>query len=659
MKQPSRTPFPTVATLAAVALAGVVCVGSGCGGASSVRFGNDGSLHAKTAPHVDIRDPHERTAPLVVSIVVDQLAAWVLDERLATLPADGGFARLVREGTRVRSMVYAHAVTDTAPGHAALYTGAVPRDSGIVANETVEADPTGKPGKRVTILFDPTLTSLSASGKHVVGSSGPELLLADGVSDRLHDAFPTATIVSVSLKDRGAVIPAGRHPTAALWFDSGEGSFVTSTAYDDHFPGWATALGRPEAVAKLFAKPWAPLDAAWLGKNAQTPDAQPGEADWFGLGTTFPHDVAGSEKPFVTFRATPYGDDAVLQLGLAAVDRFALGRGAGTLDETDDDGDPGDRPLLLAMSLSSNDYVSHVFGPNSYESWDELRRLDASLARFFRELDDRVGADKWTAILSADHGAGYLPEGNTVSTMRPGCPAPDPWDRPCGPLGRILPDEVAASLEKDARAALGGPPPASRAFPLGGAWVAGVADPYVIYGAAAAALPPARRAILTKALMTALARRNDLEKVYDVRQLPPSCPPLTDESLDSLVCHSYAPPRGGDLYLVAKPGYFFDPSVVVGKGESHGSPYRYDRTVPLLVRAPGRATAGRLVQTAPFGAFSRTLASLLGAPPPEASRNAPDLAGNVPHAASSAPAAASGLGKDGPGQLHSFTAPPE
>ena len=645
-----RPRFSPGLCLAAVAIA---ATGTGCGGAGdSAR--RDGSFHSQTAPRVTLRDPHERTAPLVVSIVVDQLAAWMLDERLPTLPADGGFARLVREGTRVRSLVYAHAATDTAPGHAALYTGAIPRDSGIVANETVVEDPAGKPGKRITILANPALTMLSASGKHTPGSSGPELLLVDGVTDRLRDVSPRATIVAVSLKDRGAVIPAGRHANAALWFDAAEGSFVTSTAYDDHFPGWATPLGKPEAVRQLFAKPWTPLDPAWLSEHAQTPDLQSGEGDWLGLGTTFPHDVMASSKPFVSFRATPFGDDAVLQLGLAAIDRFALGRGAVTLDEADDDGDPGLRPMLLEMSLSSNDYVSHVFGPSSYESWDELRRLDAALARFFHQLDERVGPDKWTAILAADHGAGYLPEAAGVPTMRGFC-APgragadraDPWERPCGPLGRILPDELAAALEKDARVALGGPPPAA----TGGAWVAGVADPYVVYGAAASALAPARRAILTKALLAALARYPELEKVYDVRQLPPICPPLTDESLDALVCHSYAPARGGDLYLAPRPGFFFDPSVVVGKGESHGSPWRYDRAVPLLVRAPGRAAAGLLVPSAPFGAFARTLAELVGAPPPEAARNAPNFAAGRPNS--------SGLGNGAPGQLHSFTAPTE
>jgi predicted AlkP superfamily pyrophosphatase or phosphodiesterase len=63
--------------------------------------------------------------------VVDQLAAWVMAERAQELPANGGLARLGREGLYVREMEFQHAVTETAPGHAALFTGRVPRETGI------------------------------------------------------------------------------------------------------------------------------------------------------------------------------------------------------------------------------------------------------------------------------------------------------------------------------------------------------------------------------------------------------------------------------------------------------------------------------------------------------------------------------------------------
>src|SRR6185503_739698 len=51
-------------------------------------------------------------APWLVTIVVDQLAAWMADERWAALPSDGGFARLQREGLYVRELRFAHSNTE-------------------------------------------------------------------------------------------------------------------------------------------------------------------------------------------------------------------------------------------------------------------------------------------------------------------------------------------------------------------------------------------------------------------------------------------------------------------------------------------------------------------------------------------------------------------
>ena len=88
-----------------------------------------------------------RAPPWLVTIVVDQLAAWMADERWPALPSDGGFARLQREGLNVRELRFAHSVTETAPGHAALYTGAVPRATGIVSNDVLGPD-----GKKASSL---------------------------------------------------------------------------------------------------------------------------------------------------------------------------------------------------------------------------------------------------------------------------------------------------------------------------------------------------------------------------------------------------------------------------------------------------------------------------------------------------------------------------
>jgi hypothetical protein len=541
--------------------------------------------------------------PVVVAIVIDQEAAWIASVRWPLLPADGGFARLRREGTYVREMRYAHSVTDTAPGHSALYTGAPPRVSGIWGNEVL--DPTSY--EKVSILRDSgTKMVWSNAPPAFVGSStGP--LAVDTVADRFRIKNPDAIIVSLSLKDRGAIFAGGRKPTASLWYDKDLDRFVTSTAFSSTFPAWATPdLAVPKDAR---ATPWTLLDPKWVEEHAATPDDQPGEGTLGGMPIVFPHDVAHAASPASAFRASPDADDALFALAIAALDGEKVRA----------------HPSLLALSLSANDYVGHTFGPDSWEAWDELRRLDASLARFFGELDTRFGSDGWSVILSADHGVTTMPEAALLPQTRPWCGAhggdasTDRWDRACGNVGRLMPDLVTTELREVAAKVMPG-----STEPM----VAGVVDPYVYLTTPARGLGTIDLAKLKAALTTALLRHPEVDRVIDTTTLPETCPTESDESVDALVCRSYVPGHSGDLYVVVRRGSFFDPDLVPGKGSSHGSPYLFDRAVPLLVRAPGRAAAGKVVDgPVSFRAFSRALSTLLGVEPPnfEATR-APDFA---------------------------------
>jgi predicted AlkP superfamily pyrophosphatase or phosphodiesterase len=64
---------------------------------------------------------------------------------------------------------------------------------------------------------------------------------------------------------------------------------------------------------------------------------------------------------------------------------------------------------LLAISLSTPDYVGHTFGPNSVEQEDNFLRLDKEIGDFLRFLDTQVGNGKYVVFVSADHGAPQVP----------------------------------------------------------------------------------------------------------------------------------------------------------------------------------------------------------------------------------------------------------
>jgi type I phosphodiesterase/nucleotide pyrophosphatase len=535
---------------------------------------------------------------LLLTIVIDQLSAWEAAERLPMLPADGGFARLRREGLYIKELRFQHAVTDTAPGHAALYTGAVPRASGIFSNETLGAD-----GKPRSILLDETTRLVDAHGE-VMDRPGSSLagLRVETLADVLIAHAPAAIVYSFSLKDRGALFAAGRHPATVLWLDVDSESFVSSTAFPAP-PFLVGSLGDHEAVTGAYrSSDWSLRNDArtWVATHAETPDDQPGEGDYAGLGRTFPH-AAGSAK---ALRATPLGDALLFGLARGALE-YIGGRARG---------DEAAPPALLALSLSSHDYIEHVFGPQSWEAWAELYELDRDLAALLTEADRAVGPDGYAVMLTGDHGGGALPEVPPEiarTTCRDGEPPVHP-SHGCGKRVRILPRDVVGAIESAAAATLGPGP-----------WVAGFAEPLIYLTPRGKALGAAERGKLRAAAEGAV-RVLDIAHVFDTRAFRGACSGHDD--VESLVCASVVADGPGDFYLVASRGGFFDPEVVTGFGQSHGTFDEMDRTVPLLVRAPGRVPGGATLD-APiaFTAFARTAASLLGIRAPAGAGGGPDL----------------------------------
>jgi hypothetical protein len=465
----------------------------------------------------------------------------------------------------------------------------VPKESGIFANEVLSAE-----GEPESILRDPTVHILTATGEDSRAGSSLAALRVETLADRLRAEDPAATIISLSLKDRGALFGGGRHPTAALWLDVSKNQMVSSSAVATELPHLTPPPS--DLLARAEASTWTLEHAAWVEAHALTPDREAGEGDIPGYGIVFPHSLAAATKPALAFRTSPFADDVLLDLAVSSLDAF------------DHDG-----RTLLAISLSPNDYIGHTFGPDSWEAWEELARLDAALAAFLGRLDARFGKDGYAVLLTGDHGTNAMPEVG----RHPYCDSIDAWQRACEPAFRVIPAELGAALKSAAVKAIGP-----------GDWVAGVSDPYVYLSGAAAALDPARHEALESALRTTLLSTAGIAKVYEVAKVPEGCPDFSDESMDALVCRSVAPAarkRGAVFYVATSPGTFFDPGVVVGKGTSHGSPYLYDRTVPLLVRAPGRASAGRVIDSVTFDAFARTAAELLRITPPRAAAGGPSL----------------------------------
>jgi arylsulfatase A-like enzyme len=530
--------------------------------------------------------------PVLVFVVVDQLASWVFEQRRDSFAEAGAFQQLLREGSYAPTLRYEHATTSTAPGHAALFTGLPPRESGVFANERL--DESGKP---TSMFADPSTRAIGTLPMEAASSSSA-IMRAETLADALRAQRPAAQIVALSLKDRASVPGGGKSPTLSLWFDAERESFVSSSALTRALPSWLPA--QEAALKRALGGTWRPLDEAWLERHAPTPDVQAGEGA-FGPAVHFPYDLSLAKHRGKAFRGYPAADLAVLSLARAAL--AELPRDA-------------EAPLLLMLSLSAFDYVGHVHGPDSWESWEVLRELDEELGRFFDELEQRFG-DRLSILLTADHGTAPLPETAGDQRARPWCSASttDPFERPCTKGERLQRAELAQRLEKAAREAVGP-----------GQWLRGVVEPFVYFSPAAAQLSVERRVELERACIAALERHPGVARVFSSRELAAPCPGPEVETLEALVCRSL-PPGAGELYIASKPGSFFDPNLIVGHGINHGSPYLYDRTVPVLLRAAGSKQPGKILPGVMRPAdVTATAAALLRIQPPSGAAKGRNLA---------------------------------
>jgi hypothetical protein len=292
---------------------------------------------------------------------------------------------------RFDSVFFAHALTETAVGHATLFTGAQPVAHGIVGNEWYDLVQ-----KRRRGVVDDASRRLLGASSPLEGGLSPALLRASTIGDELSRASGgRALVYAVSLKERGAIFPAG-HAGKAFWYDDRTGDFVTSEYYFLEVPPFLAAFNAARPVDRYKNGVWALLRPASEYLHAKEDD-RPFEQSYRGLGRTFPHPLESTPGDHVrTVKRTPFGDELTLELVRALLDSEAFGR-----DEI---------PDLLAISFSATDYVAHHFGPESLEAEDNLLRLDRTMAGLFEALLGRVRREDLLVVLSADHGGPETPE---------------------------------------------------------------------------------------------------------------------------------------------------------------------------------------------------------------------------------------------------------
>lgn len=517
---------------------------------------------ALALPSVAAAQP-AKTAPakptLVVQITIDQLRPDYLDKWAPQFT--GGLKRLLQQGAFFTQAYHEHATTETAPGHATLWSGRTPAHTNIVINDLGVAD---------------------AQMPLVLGRGGgasPWRFRGSALFDwiRARDQFSRA--LSVSRKDRGAILPLGKAKQQVYWYGL-DGRFTTSRYYADTLPGWVQQFNARDLGAQYLGKTWTPL----LDASAY-PEQDSVAYEHEGKDIAFPHTLGTDRRRGLDSLASfPWMDEITVDMALAGVLAMDLGKGP-TTD-------------VLAVSLSTTDAVGHAWGPDSKELHDQVLRVDRALGRLIDSLYTLRDSSRIVFALGADHGVTPFPD-----AVFPGT---DP-DRGRVDVRPVIDAArsalVARGLETDAL---------------------NYQDKMLMVDRRRFAAAGVDADSTIESVRAALLKLPGMANVYRVRDLPKLA--ATDK-----VARRWLNALPADmqvaLAITFKPGYY----VFTTRYATHGMPYDLDAHIPVLFMGPGvkpgrytmpirsvdvAPTLAELAQVMPFEAVDgKVLTQALTTPP--------------------------------------------
>lgn len=517
-------------------------------------------------------DAAQRARPrLIVVVSVDQLCQEYFERFADNIHTnDGLYALATEQGAVYTNCHHAHAFTLTAPGHAVQLTGSYPQQNGIIGNDWYDRTTKSK----MYCVTDKKTTTIGAIQGD--GPCSPRNLLTHTVGDMLKLAHKDAKVYGVSLKDRAAILMTGHLADCAYWYEETEGVWVTSSYYRQDLPGYIRAFNENNFIGRYADQQWQlALDPSKYQHH--TPDDYEYETKPDGHTRNFPHKLASSGKQlFMQVRYTPFGNEMTLEVAKEVLINEKLGED----DVTD----------LLCVNLSSNDYVGHAYGPHSLEVEDMTYRTDRQLNEFWKFINEHAGEGHAVLAITADHGVCPLPEYLKSSGIR---------RTGRDPLGGEA--KVKARLEPLLRERLK---------------LEDVEEPLVervesnqLY------LAKDHPALAGDNYASAQAICRDWLRDQDAIHVAATREELLvgkgGGAFNAALVKTFHPERSGDVLWAYDPFYLCG-----GTGTTHGSPWRYDSHVPMLLLGQG-IQQGEFARRVSPAMLAATVAHLLqiDAPP--------------------------------------------
>jgi predicted AlkP superfamily pyrophosphatase or phosphodiesterase len=503
----------------------------------------------------------ESKPKLVVGIVVDQMRYDYLT-RFYSKYGEGGFKRMMNGGFNCKNNHFNYVPTYTGPGHASIFTGTTPKYHGIISNNWYDKD------IKVSVYCAQDDSVQSVGTMDVSGQMSPHRMKTTTFADenRLFTQMRGKTI-GISIKDRGAILPAGHSANAAYWFQGkDEGHWISSTYYMDKLPKWVNDFNA-SGTSKSYLKVWNTLyDITTYSESGE--DLNTFEGGFVGKETaTFPYDLNALKDQngfYEILKSTPFGNSLTADFAIAAIDGEQLGQ-----DKMTD---------VLTVSFSSTDYIGHNFGVNSKEVEDTYLRLDLDLERLFKALDNKVGKGEYTVFLTSDHGAidvpsylqsvkipsGYL---NDLESKQKFSVFMDATFKTTGLIENVSNNQIFLNREKIKEMDLD----------LDG---------------------------VQETIVDELIGYDHVDKVYSAHTISTTA---FTTGIEELLQNGFSQKRSGDVLIVMDPGYISYSKT----GSTHGSAFSYDTHVPLLFFGKG-IKHGQTLQKTEITDIAPTISALLG-----------------------------------------------
>ena len=527
---------------------------------------------------ISIAQKKVESPKLVVGIVIDQMCYEYL-YRFESKFSKNGFKKLMNNGTHCRNTQYNYVPTFTGPGHASIYTGTTPNNHGIIGNEWFDRNT----GETVNCVFDSTAFGIGTESKN--GTCSPHYLKANTITDQLRMTYPSSKVISMSIKDRGAILPGGHLSNGSFWFDNIAGKFVTSSYFKKELPFWVNTFNEKNYPINYLNQTWNTLLTLEEYKESE-PDNSPYEQLLQGKSTpTFPYDLkemCKGQPNFSLFTSTPFANTYLTDFAIESIYNEMLGQDG----QTD----------FLCISYSTPDIVGHAFGPYSVEMEDLYIRLDLEIARLIKELETRVGKNQFTLFLTADHAVVPVPQ-YLLDKKLPG--------------GYLFLENNLIELDEEVKSEFGAD------------LILSEENNNIYLDHETIDFLKINRGHVEHFIAEKIANWEGVKSVYTSNELINSS---LDNGWKDMIRLGYVPNASGDVVFMLEPGYLpkSKDSEKSRKGTSHGSAFNYDTHVPLIWYGKG-ISKKEVFRRINITDITATLVHLLNVQKPNATTGEPIL----------------------------------